>query len=1030
VVLLLAWTPLSGDAVASPIRDTSCPAPGAPPAASAAAGVNQATVTWSAANGGGSPITGYVVRAATGPNLGESEATDGSSTTATLGALGGGSSASFSVAAVSACGTGAPATTASVTPTGPSTTFVARVHADSPVAEYRLTDPGGAIMTDSSGQAADGQYSGQQTLGQPGALPGDPDTSTAYTTCCSGIGAAGPTLPLFNAARTVEAWINTTSMSGSQVIAAYGVNATDQGFVVSTSANSINVDALSDYHSITTPRPLDDGFWHLVTVTYDGTVATAYLDGQLAGSALFSQSLDTLSGPLNVGAAPFGGYNVWSGQLQEVAVYASALSSAQVAAHFAASGYSRPTAAVDVHASYGGSNGAQVSWGHATASNTPVVGYLVSDVSGPNKGETVALSGDATAALLSGLTPGPHTFHVVAFDAYGNGPAAATQAQTVTGAASTYASAVLGDHPVAYWRFSEGSGVSMGADSAGSGRLFSYNPFAATLGGSGAIVGDPDTAVSGSGGSGPGWGQEVADGAGVKLPFYNAARTGVAWVKTPSGGYVVGWGAWGPTAQAFAVWVGGGCIQAVTINNDRQACSSTDTVTDGKWHQVAVSYNGSGSVAFYLDGQSLGSQTFDSSLDTQPSDLVAGAAPNGGGPLGGSLDELSVFPSALSGAQLATLFNLSGYTRPSAPGNPTATAAANEAVVDWSAASASHAPVLWYLVTAIKGTTKVNAVAVPGTATSAQVSGLAAGTAYSFSVQAANAYGYGSAATTTAVTPTGATSTYVSTVLGDGPSVYYRLGDSTAGLMADSSGHGANGVYDTGQISLGTPGAINSDPDTAVTGQGQYVGSSSSAGVPLFNEPRTVEAWINTTDGGEHYIAGWGVQSTTEAFNVATDASDIYVQGYNDDLPFATTTNLADGNWHYVVVTSNGITATAYVDGTSLGTQAFPTPLDTVSSGTLVVGGYTNETNGVNGGQDELAIYPSALTAAQVHAHYTASGRTAPLRRLSTLRSARRPQTNHRARAPRGQRHQIPARRTPTPTGTGHQRSSTKGARR
>ena len=61
------------------------------------------------------------------------------------------------------------------------------------------------------------------------------------------------------------------------------------------------------------------------------------------------------------------------GNLQELAIFPSALTAKQVAAQFAASGYGRPSAPVDVHASYGGKNAAQISWGYSTATNTRCV---------------------------------------------------------------------------------------------------------------------------------------------------------------------------------------------------------------------------------------------------------------------------------------------------------------------------------------------------------------------------------------------------------------------------------------------------------------------------------------------------------------------------------------------------------------------------------------------------------------------------------------------------------------------------------
>ena len=117
------------------------------------------------------------------------------------------------------------------------------------------------------------------------------------------------------------------------------------------------------------------------------------------------------------------------------------------------------------------------------------------------------------------------------------------------------------------------------------------------------------------------------------------------------------------------------------------------------------------------------------------------------------------------------------------------------------------------------------------------------------------------------------------------------------------------------------------------------------------------------------------MEATGEGFDVEPTPSHVYVEGGSrHGLTFTSATTLDDGNWHFVVVSTNGTTASAYVDGVSLGTQTFPSPLNTISSGELVIGGETNQTDGIAGTLAQLAIYPTALTAAQVQAQYQASG--------------------------------------------------------
>jgi hypothetical protein len=1306
--LLVAMLSFSGVASAAPLLDASCAVPSAPPSASAVAGPNQATVTWMAANGNGSMITGYVVRATDGPNLGESVATGGAVTTAKLGSLGGGKSVVFSVAALSTCGTGAPKTTAAITPTGSATTFVTEVHADRPSVEYRLGDPSGRVMVDSSGAHRDGQYSGQETLHRPGALPADPDFSTACQSACSAIGTGTGSLPLFNSARTVEAWVNTSGASDEQpfAILSYGGSSTDQSFTVAVGADSIFVDAGSDQQRIPTPRSPSDDLWHLIDVTYDGTKLVAYLDGQPVGTALFNAPLDTVNGALNIGDAP--GYPPWSGQLQEAAVYPSALSAtrivahfgasgysrptapgsprasaganqanirwtaasasnasvtaylvtaikagqtagaasvkssalsavvtglqggtsytftiraldafgygpaatttavtptgsattyastvlggspsvfyrlsdsvaavladssghgqhgqyvatnvtfgvpgaipgdpgaavgdqgngagyatalglgsiplfndprtvelwlqqpattntaqaliawgqvlqnngfavveqtpneidvtgagtdelfplphrlddgswhlitvtydgtalavfldgqlagtgqfgsqlntlsgpltvgsyqgggfalratnlddlavyptalsaAQVAAHFAASGYGRPTAPTEVHAAFGGANGSQVTWGLSSAAHAPVLAYQAAVLSGPGAGVTVATA--ETSALLTGLAAGTDTFEVRAVDAYGYGPWSAPSTFTVTGAASTYASSVRADAPSMFYRLGD-STVALLADSSGQGQNGAYNASNVQLNIPGAIPGDAGTAV-GDQGNASGYASvpEIQS-----IPVFNHPRTVELWIQqavtTLTDQALVSWGqpAVG-TGNAFGLIESSPSELLVAASGDDSVFPLPYRLDDGAWHQLAVTYDGS-AIGAYLDGQLIGAGHFPAPLDTlggTPLEIGTFAGV-GVGLQSTALDDLAVYPSALTSARIAAHFAASGYGRPTAPGKPAATAGANRATVTWTPASAANTPITGYLVTALKAGAPAGAVGVGASTHSAVIGGLKGGTSYTFTVEAFDAYGHGPATTSAAVTPTGSAATYAATALADGPSVFYRLSDGGGPAMADSSGHSQTGVYNPGAVTFGAAGPITGDPDTAVTAARQPVGFARPSTLPEFNQPRTVEGWIKPTDAQNYPLAGWGSSTVTgEQFVVSTDGSDVFVSGGSDDLTFPTATNLADGHWHFIAVTAHASAATAYVDGASIGTQAFPTPLDTVSSDELDLGGSATG-GGFSGNLADIAIFPTALSAAQIHAQFSAAAATPRGPRGSRGRSLR-----------------------------------------
>jgi hypothetical protein len=458
--------------------------------------------------------------------------------------------------------------------------------------------------------------------------------------------------------------------------------------------------------------------------------------------------------------------------------------------------------------------------------------------------------------------------------------------------------------------------------------------------------------------------------AGPALPAANTARSVEAWVKPTdtSFRYIAGWGT-AANDRSFSVGLDGTNVGVIAYNDDRYF-ALPHPLNDGAWHHVVVAYSGA-SVVAYLDGLALGTKSFAAPLATlNASGLVMGADFQGAGPFYGGLDEVAVYPVALTAAQVTAHFSASGYARPSAVTNPTATAGANQATVSWAGASSPNTPVTRYLVTAFAGTVAKNAEATDGANTSLVMSGLAGATAYTFQVMASNAYGDGAVATSAAVTPTGAATTYVTNVLSAAPSAYYRLGEGSGRTAADSSGKGRHGLYN--QATLGATGAVVGDPDTAATANGSCCVATAGPALPAANTARSVEAWVKPTDTSFRYIAGWGTAANDRNFSVSLDGSNIGVIAYNDDRYFALPHPLNDGAWHHVVVTYSGASMIAYLDGASLGTQTFGAQLSTLNTSGLVIGADFQGAAPFYGGLDEVAVYPVALTAAQVTAHYNA----------------------------------------------------------
>ncbi|MGH7722198.1 MAG: LamG-like jellyroll fold domain-containing protein, partial [Candidatus Dormibacteria bacterium] len=357
--------------------------------------------------------------------------------------------------------------------------------------------------------------------------------------------------------------------------------------------------------------------------------------------------------------------------------------------------------------------------------------------------------------------------------------------------ASTYPQTILADSPLMYYRLGEASGTAA-VDASPNARNGTYQG-GTTLGVSGAIPGDSDTALKLDGGSGI-----------VALPSSPASVTGSftveAWVNPTDTGTRAIFGSRGPNDASFDLkLMNGNLIRADVGDGSSWLATNADTAvsyTPGIWHLIDFTVT-PGTYQVYMDGALVGGSSLPTGTpllwDANHSPRFGSSGSSVGEYFSGSMDETAIYPTALSGAQVAGHFTASGITTPTAPGSVTATASANAATVTWTASTASVpagcTAVQRYIVTAYKGTTAVNAVAVDATATSAVLSGLQGGVAYTFKVSGVNAYGVGTPGTSAAVTPTGTASTYASTVLGDTPSVYYRLDDPSGGVAADSSGH-------------------------------------------------------------------------------------------------------------------------------------------------------------------------------------------------------------------------------------------------
>lgn len=229
-------------------------------------------------------------------------------------------------------------------------------------------------------------------------------------------------------------------------------------------------------------------------------------------------------------------------------------------------------------------------------------------------------------------------------------------------------------------------------------------------------------------------------------------------------------------------------------------------------------------------------------------------------------------------------------------------------------------------------------------------------------------------------------SPYATQVLSDGAVAYYRLGEPNQTInpgvtvMADSSGNVDDGVYDDPTVVLGVTGALSGDPDTAATFTQSSGSQGANGGMGLVNyadglSAISIELWAKMSSpqpgasGDFVFFAGW--DGSADVFLGTDDAGNVvFALSTTMGFPIADSgSTLSDGAYHHVVGTFDGTNVIIYVDGVSAGSTTIAP--DTIDAGT---GGFVvaipDSPATYDGTLDEIAVYPTALSSAQVLNHY------------------------------------------------------------
>jgi PKD repeat protein len=226
----------------------------------------------------------------------------------------------------------------------PTDVYGAAVSTDKPDLYWRLNETAPGTITDSAAGGTTGNLSGTVTRGQTSAIGSG--TATAF----NGLTALVVAQEAWTAPTTysAELWFRTTTNRGGTLIGfgntTSGLSASYDRHIIMQSDGKVQFGSGQPQTTLVTPTAYNDGQWHHVVATQGSSGMKLWLDTQLVGSNSMTGS-ENYRGYWRIGADRTWGStasNYIAGTLDEVAVYATALSEQRVRDHFAASGRAVP----------------------------------------------------------------------------------------------------------------------------------------------------------------------------------------------------------------------------------------------------------------------------------------------------------------------------------------------------------------------------------------------------------------------------------------------------------------------------------------------------------------------------------------------------------------------------------------------------------------------------------------------------------------------------------------------------------------
>ncbi len=696
------------------------------------------------------------------------------------------------------------------------------------------------------------------------------------------------------------------------------------------------------------PTVVADNTWHHVAGVWDGLSLSLYVDGVLDATTIIPVTTVDVVAPLLLGRH-FQDDSRWelSGSLDEVQIYDRALAASEVltlsqgnitdtAAPLRSNAQPMgllPAGTVEVTLGVDTDEAAECRW--SDLGDTPYDGMV---------NVFLTTGGQSHSTIINGVSDGEtHTVYLRCSDSLGNVNTNDVTIQFTIDSVAPGEPGLLG-----HWPFEDLGGVAF--DTSGNGHD-------ATLGGG---------AVWGSGQVGAGLDLQAAgDYAGVEAsPLLDqpGALTIAAWIQHP------------PRAEYTAIVdkrdAGSDGYDLYLSNTGRgfirvnaSTLAGTVLVTDGTWHHLAATWDGS-SLALYVDGM------LDASLGIPPTTVDTSSSllfgrhfqDNAQWEFAGLMDEVRLYDRALTVQEISALAQTSPIDQsPPVRGNasPNGTLAAGTTATVLQLDTDEVADCRWSTNPGVAYPAMPNTFSATGASAHATtVTGLIDGGSYTYAVRCVDLAGNANADDLTISFQIDTTSSG-----GAGLLAHWPFEENGGAIAFDASGQGKDATL------------VNS-PQWApgIEGLGLSLTGSSDGGLaPASVVPGPLSALS---------IAAWVRHDTPTSFSSIVDQRDAVDDGYDLYLSDTGTafirinastlvgaTPIADGTWHHLAAVWDGGHLTVYVDGAPDASTVTPTTVVDVT-GPVHLGRHfqLNSQFESAGSIDEVRIYDRALTASEVAA--------------------------------------------------------------